>query len=523
MSALARPGVLAGMLAGSGLALHPAFGASRWLTGQPAVLAALLVLAALGLLARAVASRGRRADDTLVAAGAVVLLVALGVDGLRGHHGTLTLVAGQTRPHFDETGPDGRSLGLRPLGFAIGAEGVLASGAVALALPGREAPVELTPEGSVAFGGYRFARPRASATGGASRLRVAASDGARTEITDLAPGVPARAFGLTIALEEYFPDFALDERQQPFSRSLEPRNPAALLAVEKGGQSYRAFVLKSMPGVHRIEPLRLAFSLIEIEPERQAEIAVHREPGALGALLGAVLLALGVALSLRSVPTPVPRGGSDVLALLAGGALVLLLAFVDRGAVLAWDFSLPGAGGRVPLAGVGVLLGVALILALGGALLLAAQLLAGDGAGSRPTARGALWLAVGAAGAGLVPALVRLADLPGGPTLAAGRPLAGIALAAALLAASLLASRTSRSPLLSRAVPLALPVATIAAIVLAVASGVAGVRRDGTYATPAAAAAAAAALLGLGTLEPTGARGLRGLGFLLALLALAIL
>ena len=46
---------------------------------------------------------------------------------------------------------------------------------------------------AVAFGGYRFARPDATTTGAAARLRIAASDGARTLVADVAPGAPGRA------------------------------------------------------------------------------------------------------------------------------------------------------------------------------------------------------------------------------------------------------------------------------------------------------------------------------------------
>ena len=125
MSALARPGVFAAVLAAAALALHPALGAARWLPGQPAVLAALLLLGVLGLAARAAGAGGRRLGAVATAAGAVVLVGALGVDGLRGHHGALTLAAGQSLGNFDETDSQGRSLGLRPLGFAVGAERVV--------------------------------------------------------------------------------------------------------------------------------------------------------------------------------------------------------------------------------------------------------------------------------------------------------------------------------------------------------------------------------------------------------------
>jgi hypothetical protein len=523
MSALARPGVRAALLAASAVTLHPALGASRWLPASPGVLAALLLLAALALAARAFGARERRGGAALAAAGAVVLVGALAVDGLRGHHGTLTLAAGQSQNNFDEAAPDGRSLGLRPLGFPIGALRVHGPGGssapgVALALPGRSAPVELTPERSVAFGGYRFARPAAVTTGAVARLRVAASDGAATQVADVSPGAPGRAFDLTIALEEYFPDFALDENQRPFSRSADPRNPAALLSVERGGEAHRVFVLQSMPGVHRVEGLGLAFSLLGVEAERTAEIAVHREPAALAALVGALLLAAGVALSLRLEPTPV-AGDRDTPVIVAGSVLVGLLLVVDRGAVLAWSVAVPGPDGRIPLPGVGALLAAALIAALGGSLLLAAGRLAGDGAGVRPAARAALGLAVGLATAGLFLAVVRVEGLPVPGT--ALLPLAGVAAAAAWLAASLFAARPAAPPLVSRVAPLALPLAVLAALALAIAVAAAGVLRDGTYATPPAAAGAAAALLGLAALEPTRAPGLRRFAFLLAFLALA--
>jgi hypothetical protein len=521
MSTLARPGLVAAVLAAAALALHPALGAARWLPGQPAVLAALVLLAALALAARAAGTAERRPAAAVTAAGTFVLVGALGVDGLRGHRGVLTLAAGQSRGNFDEEGLEGRSLGLRPLGFAIRAERV-AGDRVVLAFPVRSETVELAPGRSIAFGGYRFARPRATTTGGAARLRVAASDAVRTLVAEVVPGVPGRAGDLTIALERYFPDFALDGRQQPFSRSGEPRNPAALLTIEKGGQTYRAFVLQAMPGVHRVEELGLAFSLLEIEPERTTEIAVHRAPAAPAALVGALLLAAGLALSLRLPPEPGNEGDPDAPILVAGWALVLVLLLVDRGAVLAWSFGVPSAAGRVLLAGTGVLLGAALIAALGGRLLLAARRLAGGGVGTRPVGRAGLGLAVLLAGAGLLLAVVRAASLPGeveGATLLA---LAGVAGGVAVLAGSLFATGPGAPPSVARLAALALPLAALVAVALAIALAVSGVLGEGTYATPAAAASAATALLGLSALEETGAPGPRRFAFLLALLVPAI-
>ena len=520
MSALTRPGLVAAVLAAAALTLHPALGAARWLPGQPAVLAALVLLAALALAVRVAGSGERRPAAALMAAGAAVLVGALGVDGLRGHHGALTLTAGQSRGNFDEEGPEGRPLGLRPLGFAVGAERVEGD-RVALAFPG-SAPVELTPGRAVAFGGYRFARPRVTATGGAARLRIAASDAVRTLVAEVAPGAPGRAGDLTVALEQFFPDFALDDRQQPFSRSAEPRNPAALLTIDKGGQIYRAFVLRSMPGIHRVEGVGLAFSLLDIEAERTAEIAVHREPAALAALVGALLLAAGLALSLRFLAVSGKGGDPEASVLVAGCALVLALLLVDRGAVLTWSFGLPSAAGHVPLAGTGVLFGVALIAALGGCLLLGALRLAGGGEGVRTAGRAGLGSAVLLAGAGLLLAVVRAASLSAEVEGASLLALAGVMGAVAVLAGSHFATRPAAPPLVSRLAALALPLAALLAVVLAIALAVSGVLRDGTYATPPAAASAATALLGLSALETTGAAGPRRLAFLVALLALAV-
>jgi hypothetical protein len=521
MSALARPGLFAAVLAAVALALHPAVAATRWLPGQPAVLAALVLLAVLALAARAVGTGKGRPAAAVMAAGAVVLVSALGVDGLRGHGGTLTLAAGQSRGNFDEEGPEGRPLGLRPLGFAIHAQRV-AGDRVALTFAGRGTPVELAPGRSVAFGGYRFARPRATITGGAARLRVAASDSVRTLVADVAPGAPGRAGDLTIALERYFPDFALDERQRPFSRSAEPRNPAALLTIEKEGQVHRAFVLRSMPGVHRVEGLGLAFSLLEIEPERTAEITVHRQPAALAALVGALLLAAGLVLSLRFLPVPGIEGEPEAGPLVAGWALVLILLLVDGGAVLTWSFGVPAAAGRVPLAGTGVLLGAALVAALGGCLLLGARRLAGGVEGARPAGRVGLGLAVLLAGAGLLLAVVRAASFPAAVERTTLLPLVGVAGAVVVLAGSLFATRPGVPPFVSRLAALALPLAALVATALAISLAFFGVLGDGTYATPAAAASAATALLGVSALEKTGAPGPRRLAFLLAFLVLAI-
>ena len=292
LSVLVRPVVVAALLVSGALILHPAVGSHAWLPQRDGVLAALALLITVALLARA-ATAPRRLPTILLAAGATVVMVAVAGDGLRGHRGVLDLVAGQSRTHFDERTPDGRSLGLRPLGFPIGLQDVRPDGAVTLAFPGETAV--LTSEAAVSAGGLRFGQPRAVPTGSASLLRVSVSGGGTDQIVEVAPGRPARAGDLTLTLEEYFPDFALDEQGQPFTRSREPRNPAALLSVQSAQGAHRVFVLQAMPGVHRLEPIDRSFALLGVEPEASVELQVRREPLALGALLGGLLVLTGVA------------------------------------------------------------------------------------------------------------------------------------------------------------------------------------------------------------------------------------
>jgi hypothetical protein len=279
----------------TGLLLHPAVRSEAWLPERGVVLAAVLLLTAIALVLRAVAAPARLAA-TLLAVGAVLVVGALGVDGLRGHQGTLSLVPGQSRTHFEERDPEGRSLGLRPLGFSMGLERSMPGAALALVLPGEAETVVLTPGRAVSAGGFRFSRPRVVSTGGVARLRVGISGDGEDVTVDVAPGRPARVGDLTIALEDYFPDFALNDQRQPFSRSREPRNPGAILAVQSPRGPFRVFVLRSMPGVHRVESLDRSFALRAIEPEVSAEIAVHREPLAPVALVGALLALAGVVL-----------------------------------------------------------------------------------------------------------------------------------------------------------------------------------------------------------------------------------
>jgi hypothetical protein len=246
-----------------------------------------------------------------------------------------------------------------------------------------------------------------------------------------------------------------------------------------------------------------------------ARILVHREPAKGAVLTGVLLLAVGSALL---VPLRRSAAESPVTPLLlAGGAFVLSLAVADHGAVLGWSYGVATPDGRLPLPGVGVLLGLALVAGLLGTLLFAAWRLSGEAVPVTGPARVGLWLGVALASAGLALAIARVA-LAARPGLSIGP--AALAAATGFLAVTLVSTRrTSVSG--PRLLAILWPAAVVVALALALAAALFGLEREGTYATPATSAAASAALVGLAALEPTRLEGALRFAFLLALVALA--
>jgi hypothetical protein len=202
--------------------------------------------------------------------------------------------------------------------------------------------------------------------------------------------------------------------------------------------------------------------------------------------------------------------------LVMGALLGLVLAFVDHGAVLSWSLGVGAGDERTLLPGVGVLLGVALLAATGGSLLLGARLAVPAAEGARRAATVALWVAVAAGGLGAGLAAVRLGSLSGPLREVGVFPLALIAASTMGLALMLLATSapipSDASHEAARA-GLAARVALTLTVVAAAACGLEGWWRTGTYATAATAAASSAALIGLAAMEAPGRFGLilRGL------------
>jgi hypothetical protein len=298
VTALAAPSVLALAAVGLAALVHPGVGAAAWLPWHDVWVTSVALLLFLALVARA---RAGAVADRLVAVGALLVLAALGSDAVRGRRGVVLLAPVGGVRSFTETGPGGRPLGLRPLGFVLRLEEVTEAGGARLAVgqEGGNGRFEVAPDRSAAWGGYRFGRPRtfAAADTFSLRLRVAGPQATR-ELT-LAGDAAARVGDLDVSVEQFFPDFELDERRQPRSRSDEPNNPAALLQVRRGDRAWRVFVIQRFPDLHRQDGLPETFSLVGVESGRDLSLDVASQPAASLAAAGLALAALGVVLGSR--------------------------------------------------------------------------------------------------------------------------------------------------------------------------------------------------------------------------------
>lgn len=287
MTRLGTPAAVALMSLGLGVAISPDLPPRG---RHPLVGGALAGLAVLFVVALA----DRRTPRRLVALGVATVALALAYDSVRGERGSITLVEGRGTRNFEEMGPGGRRLGLRPLADGVTLGSIEPDGTVVLAEENAGRRVRVSPRRAARVAGYRFGNPRRVPTAGA-RLALRVTGGVEADVI-LREGDTARASDLDITVERYFPDFAV-EGQEPFSRSNVPRNPAALLQVRRGTSSWTVFVMRAMPGIHKPAGLDRTLALVDVAPDEAIALSVTREPAAVLAGLGVLVVALGVAWS----------------------------------------------------------------------------------------------------------------------------------------------------------------------------------------------------------------------------------
>ena len=81
----------------------------------------------------------------------------------------------------------------------------------------------------------------------------------------------------------------------PFTQGAQ--EPPQLTSVSS--ESWRLFVLRTMPGIHQAEGLDRAVTLLSVVPGRALRLSVHQQPAARLVPVGLVLLAVGLALRTR--------------------------------------------------------------------------------------------------------------------------------------------------------------------------------------------------------------------------------
>ena len=223
----------------------------------------------------------------------------------------------------------------------------------------------------------------------------------------------------------------------------------------------------------------------------------------------AAVAGLGVAAAAGSVDAWLrarrSTGGDPAVPVLGAGALLVgALILVDHQSLLSWSFGVGDAGARVLLPGAGPVLGLALVLGVGGEVLLGAGLLA-PAAAARRAGVAVLGLAAGVSGAGLAVALFRTLSLGDALRADAARPLALLVTAVGALGVLLMETRQPApagepDPAAGRST-----VARVAAGLAVAAALTAGGESwvvAGGYATDLTAAAVATACLGLAAHEP---------------------
>jgi hypothetical protein len=289
MNLIGMPGVSAVLALLLAVFLHPSLRALERVPSGTAVLAVVALLFALSLVSGALSGR----QDRFVVLGVLVVLGAGAYDSVRGYTGSLTLRPGQAANTFEEEGPGGRPLGLRPLGVEVLLEKVETEEAlVSIGTAQGRSRQRVSLAHAASASGFRLGAPQTSLTGIPTKVHLSITGPQGTRTVDVSPEVPTLTSGdLEITLVEYFPDFALDADRKPFSRSAEPRNPAALLRVKRGPTAWRVFVIQALPGIHKQEGLHETFALVGVESERALTFRVNRQPASGVAALGLSIVA----------------------------------------------------------------------------------------------------------------------------------------------------------------------------------------------------------------------------------------
>ncbi|HWR98231.1 MAG TPA: cytochrome c biogenesis protein ResB [Candidatus Methanoperedens sp.] len=149
------------------------------------------------------------------------------------------------------------------------------------------------------YGGVWFYQSSYGDTGRGMTATIRAVDpksGAAQDLkfTDRSPQtVPGT--GIRVQLQQIYPDFAMDENRKPTTRSNQPRNPVAQVAVElPGGQSWLVYLFKLRPDLKTARDLPLDLRFTDIESVQYTGLQVVHDPGVWVIWTGCTLMVLGL-------------------------------------------------------------------------------------------------------------------------------------------------------------------------------------------------------------------------------------
>ena len=255
-----------------------------------------------------IAAGGRVAGlfgSDVVHLGLLVILAGGIVSGLTGRRGDLTLREGQTAP----VAGAGFSLRLDDFVTDLYPDGSVRDWKSRLSViedgrPVLEKTIEvnhpLAHRGFVFYQsgyGWDWENPELEL-----RLKKKSDPGFLKELR-VRPGerAPVDAEGLEVQVSRFIPDFVLDERNQPSTRSAQPNNPAAFIEGRRGAETvFSGWVFARFPDftrLHGAEETDLAFELKDVKAPEYSVIQSAKDPGALWIWVGCTLLMAGLFLA----------------------------------------------------------------------------------------------------------------------------------------------------------------------------------------------------------------------------------
>ncbi len=112
---------------------------------------------------------------------------------------------------------------------------------------------------------------------------------------------PVEGEDLEITVVRFIPDFVLDDKNQPSSRSPQPNNPAAYIEGRRGTEAvFSGWVFAKFPDFTRLHSAKetdLSFEFKDVKAPEYSVVQAARDPGALWIWIGSALLMAGLFLA----------------------------------------------------------------------------------------------------------------------------------------------------------------------------------------------------------------------------------